>query len=156
MTKIVEWIRYDWDPRVGSLEDRIRNIVLYPVYWYVRTEDFFYGIYYGIKNIVEWLPIIWHDSDFDFAFFAKINEFKMRRMSAYFRDHGVHIGSDKDARDLAVCAELFRRIGGDTDSERAIARSKFFGCSKTGFIRSEAEYPKMIARIIGRRMYHWW
>jgi len=73
------------------------------MYWDIRN---------GIINIFRWIPVIWFDYDFDWEPLAKIMEYKLRRMEKVLR-HGNHVGCEKDARRILICAVLLKRLRED-------------------------------------------
>ena len=42
--------------------------------------DFLYTIYYGIKNIIEYMPLIYYDRDWDYLFLLELMKYKIGRM----------------------------------------------------------------------------
>ncbi len=151
-TALVSWLRDDLDLSHRPTHRFIRDYIYRPL---DRLETKYYNFKYGFRNLWDWLPIIWRDRDWDFCHLADINAFKMKRMSEHLAKYGNHVGHDRDARDLAACAELFKRIGGDTNFDELKKRSDFFNTKFYYFDPAKA-YPKMVGRIIGRRLYHWW
>lgn len=73
----------------------------------------YWNIHYGIKNIFKWIPIIWFDRWCDWSFLARVMEFKLLEMARNFKERGHHVGSDKDARKMLICATLLRRMRDD-------------------------------------------
>lgn len=45
------------------------------------------SIWRGIRNVIRWAPVVWHDADYDWAPLARIMEYKLRRMSAHHEGH---------------------------------------------------------------------
>ena len=64
----------------------------------------------GIKNLVNWFPIIWNDRQWDHSFFYEIMRFKLNKMEKYLRHNGHHIGSEKSANKIKVCVMLLNRL----------------------------------------------
>jgi len=99
---------------------------------------FAYDIYIGIRNIIRWTPVIWYDRDYDWAYLAGIMEYKLRRMSKLFKEHGHHVNSDRDALETLICAELLHRLIEDDNR------------------RQNDWYCKEFGRRLGKYMLHWW
>jgi len=115
----------------------------------IRWEiyDFFYGIY----NIVRWIPVIWHDCDGDWAYLARIMEYKLSRMSNVFKKYGHHDGSEKDAQRMMVCAELLNRLR--TESHYTYPPTRH---SVQRDYLLDAYYQEYIGKMIGKHLRYWW
>jgi hypothetical protein len=106
----------------------------------------FRKIYYGIENIVVWFPLIWNDRDWDWAYLTRLMEFKLRKMSKHFDKYGYHVGNDKDAREMLICAELLKRIEEDD-------------CVSVAWWRYETrmkEWEHMFGKMFSKKLRHWW
>ena len=77
---------------------------------------------YGVRNLCAYLPIIWHDRDWDYSSMLSLWELKFQRMAYLFEHYGHHVGDKEQARNLRVCAKLCERIRednyADVDQER--------------------------------------
>lgn len=40
--------------------------------------------FYRIKRLLDWIPVIWNDCDFDYAFLLEILQFKLKKMLEWF------------------------------------------------------------------------
>jgi hypothetical protein len=67
----------------------------------------------GIRNVVRYAPVIWSDRDWDHYYLLKLLEFKFRNMAVACGDEGHHVNSDREGRQLRVCAHLVKRIRED-------------------------------------------
>lgn len=76
-------------------------------------KDFYFNFVTGVKNLWFWVPVIWRDRDWDYAFLLKIMEAKMRRMSVCIEHNDITVNSQKAAQQLRVSAALCRRIHND-------------------------------------------
>jgi len=130
-----------------------------PYRWLPRT--FFKNIYciyidimYGFKNVYKWLPYIWLDRDYDWAYLTIILEFKLRNMSKLFSD-GCHTSSKRDARRMLICAEILKRL-----------RTESYACNNNGLpitrfncLRDEKVakyYQKYLGELLGKHLRSWW
>jgi hypothetical protein len=76
--------------------------------------DFFRAnLPYGIRNLIRWFPLIWRDRDWDYCYLADLMRFKMLRMADLQRRWGHHVGAERHARQLRICAALCQRISED-------------------------------------------
>ena len=109
-----------------------------------------YKTSHGVANSFRWIPVIWHDEDFDWEFLARIMEWKLRRMSRLFQKHGHGLLSDRDARNTLICAELLKRLIQDEISE-PITRSSVYRHD----IRMK-EWQELLGKILGKHLTGWW
>jgi len=84
-------------------------------WWHGLTWPFRWT-WYGLENVWAYLPLIWHDRDWDYCFMLDLWEKKFRRM-AYAQDHGIHTMCDRYGRQLRVCAALCKRLREDKYSD---------------------------------------
>jgi hypothetical protein len=70
-------------------------------------------VVYGVRNLFAYLPIIWHDRDWDYSCMLDLWEFKFKRMAHLFEHYGHHVGDKEQARNLRMCAQLCARIRDD-------------------------------------------
>ena len=103
-------------------------------FWNVRS------LFASLRRLWAWLPIIWEDRDFDQAYLYRIMAFKLRRMQRVVGDDGYHVGSERDAKNIAICAHILERLASD-DSE-------IFG--------RERELLETFAKIFSRHSLGWW
>jgi len=73
-------------------------------FWYVRN---------GVRNLIRWFPVIWHDHDWDWAYLLAVMEFKFRGMQESFEKYGHLEGNEKHAREVRICAVLCNRMRKD-------------------------------------------
>lgn len=121
--------------------------------------DLFYDIKKGIENIIKWLPIIWKDRDWDWAYLAEIMEFKLRNMADHNEKYSYHVGAEKEVRSMRVCAALLKRLRDDNvyyDNAEAACG----GMLGTGWADKVNELSKAdseyLFKVMNKRMRHWW
>jgi hypothetical protein len=73
----------------------------------------------GIAAIIRWLPIIWHDRNWDWVYLARVMRAKLLWMADLEEKYGHHTTSLRDARQQRICAELLRRLIEDEYFEKA-------------------------------------
>lgn len=125
-----------------------------PYRWLPRTiipnlSSMFWSVVYGVQNIIRWTPIIWFDDWIDFSCLAKIMEYKMRRDSKLFAEHGTLVNSDRTARELLICAELLKRLNEDSFDDLPRCMWKIHGTRMK-------EWEEMLGRQIGKHLRTWW
>uniref|UniRef100_A0A6M3Y3E6 Uncharacterized protein n=1 Tax=viral metagenome TaxID=1070528 RepID=A0A6M3Y3E6_9ZZZZ len=68
------------------------------------------NIWKGIRNIFKWLPIIWHDRDWDHYFLYEVLRFKLSEMEKHLRLYGHHEDAEKDADVIRICIGALERL----------------------------------------------
>jgi hypothetical protein len=125
--------------------------MMFPYRWTYGTifkniSSGFRSITHGIRNIVIWTPVIWDDHDWDWAYLAKIMEFKFRKMSHCFKYHGNSVNCEKDAKNLLICAELLKRLRDDD----------FVGEDYRKHENQMTECQRLLGKMIGKYLRSWW
>ena len=64
----------------------------------------------GIINIVDWLPVVWRDRDWDQAFLYEVLRFKLGRMERFQRERGHSVEFKGIAGEIGLCVKLLDRI----------------------------------------------
>jgi len=123
---------------------------MFPYRWLPRTIIpnslyFIRSIKDGIANVIRWIPVIWHDCDYDWSPLSKIMEYKLRRMSNVFQQ-GHCVGSSKYARQTLICAELLSKIQEDESDDVTYSQH----------VSRMKEWQEMFGRIIGKHLTEWW
>jgi len=57
--------------------------LLYDIKVYIVT------FFTNIKRVIDYLPLIWNDRDWDHYFLISLMQFKLKRMKYYFDNHGI-------------------------------------------------------------------
>ena len=70
-------------------------------------------IYQGIKNIIRWAPVIYHDKDWDYSFTFKILKFKLENTKKHFEKHKYFESWSNNVKWINICIKLIDRIEGD-------------------------------------------
>jgi hypothetical protein len=114
-----------------------------------------YSFFRGITNIIHWVPVIWRDEDYDWAFMSKIMEFKLHRMSKYFKDNGHTINCPTSAKQTLVCAALLRRLRENNylETSRQVFPERF---ALRASLSRAADDQKYLGFLIGKYFRHWW
>lgn len=82
-----------------------------------RIKWKFEPIYWGIRNfpsnlvkLLQWIPIIWRDRDWDYIFLLKIMRFKMKRMHEHFEKYGQLVVTSQMVHQLQFCEKKIDEI----------------------------------------------
>ena len=82
-------------------------------------------IWYGIKNIIAWFPIIWRDRDWDSWYIYEMLNFKLKRMEKNIRTYGYAVESEAIADQIKEVSDGLERLVEDdycADLHSAICR----------------------------------
>lgn len=80
------------------------------------------------QTIWVYKDLLWNDRDWDFYYLLAFMERKLRRMADEAKNHGYHVGSDRNARRMLIASELCRRIKEDDYEAAGMARlTEIFG-----------------------------
>lgn len=60
----------------------------------------------GVRNLINWFPIIWKDRDWDYDFLYKMIIKKLYNMADYHMTQGVHVNAQREAERMETCARL--------------------------------------------------
>ena len=131
-----------------------------PYRWLPRTiwpnlRCMYLDVFYGIRNIWRWLPVIWFDDDGDWCFLAVIMEIKFRRMAE--RMNGRHVGDDKLSHHALTCAFLLKRMIDDDYHDRARRREKFKGDNWATHLQyMKNQDQRYLGILIGKHLQSMW
>ena len=67
----------------------------------------------GIRNLIDWLPVIWRDRDWDWIFLIRILRLKLSRMERFFEKDAMIADRDKVARRIREARMLTDRLIAD-------------------------------------------
>jgi len=70
----------------------------------------YYNSVYGVRNLIVYIPVIWRDRDWDYAYWLEFNEKKLRRMEHNMREYSYHVGHIKDADRINTVRIIFTRL----------------------------------------------
>jgi len=78
---------------------------------WIRDNFRFYSIIQGIKNLIQWFPLIYNDRDFDYGYLYNIIYFKLNNMQKFFESGNTFVvGAEEHAKEIKECKELLKRI----------------------------------------------
>lgn len=84
----------------------------------MRLRHIYYGvvkvkIFWRLRRLLAWLPVLWNDAEWDHAFLFRIMEFKLRRMARYHRRYGNLARSERTVQQLTEAAALCSRMANE-------------------------------------------
>lgn len=72
----------------------------------------FYGLRkFGrfIKRLFRWIPVLWKQEDWDYAYIYPLLEMKLQELRKCLREDDMHVNSDKYAMQISICLEYLDR-----------------------------------------------
>ena len=79
--------------------------------------------FFNIKRIVEWIPILYNNFDWDYYYLLKIISFKLKLMEKHFREDGVTMAAEKHANEMKSMIEICDRLIADDYAEIPYGRN---------------------------------
>jgi hypothetical protein len=114
----------------------------------------FRAFWYGLENLYAYLPIIWLDRDWDYAYMLTLWELKFRRMARNHLLYGNHLRHEEVAQELRVCAQLCARIRDDNYADAGQeAHDKKWGRAEMVILpKDDPKQPYVRTRFIRERV----
>ncbi len=126
-------------------------------------KRFFRSTIVGIFNIITWLPVVWEDRQFDFAYIFDILQFKLRLMEEYFRNANIIEDSEKIADSIKECKIILDRIQKNDYLPNDILEWPMTEENRKKIIeagqKEEIEYSADISRFftkMAKEIQNWW
>jgi hypothetical protein len=94
-----------------SSADRPKTYVLRHIrrWWrYTWIRNTYRDVKYGVKNIWNWLPVIWKDRDYDQHYIYSVLVHKLEKQAIFIHHNGNHVDAKRDAEKMMLCARLAR------------------------------------------------
>jgi len=67
--------------------------------------------FYRVKRFLDWLPVIWNDADFDYAYLLEILQFKLKKMLEWFDSDKPNVESApqtaKEIKEVLFCLDRY-------------------------------------------------
>lgn len=81
-----------------------RNELFYKLHWRIRY------FLTGVKNIIRWIPTLYHDRGWDGNYILKILQKKIEFQREYLVNANRHVRIDIDNRDMTLVLNLLERV----------------------------------------------
>lgn len=124
-------------------------------YYYTKARGILYDLGYGVRNIFEWMPIVWRDRDWDQNYLLLVLEFKFKRMAKLHKEHGHLQRSEHTAKRLRVMAELTSRLLKDEFAKEDIDKQfKYIGPKELGKVLNRKAFSRACKKANNLRKHH--
>jgi hypothetical protein len=64
----------------------------------------------GVKNLKDWLPVIWKDRDWDDHYILEVLKFKLEKQSKYISEKNRYIDAQLGAKRMRLCVSLIDKV----------------------------------------------
>ena len=68
------------------------------------------------KRIIDWIPTLWKDEDWDPVYLYRIMEFKISRMRKEIDSNALHLNYKRDVKNMKIAEELLSRMSSGEDN----------------------------------------
>jgi hypothetical protein len=113
--------------------------------------------YKRIKNIIRWIPVLWKDRDWDYWHIFEILKVKLKFQSEYFRKHGYHESSERDAEKMELCIKLIDKIQNEYYlDEQLMKKDPVTDKDIEDAIRKHDKAKKLLFKLLENNIEKWW
>ncbi len=127
------------------------RVQLRRLYWFLQ-----HTFYYGPKNLIRWVPMVWKTGSWDWTFLTEMMELKIREMADSIEKNGHHLGAKRNVRQMRICVHILRRLDTDIYVKNA---SKRFGRGRYTLEYSEELQKQdlhLLFTIMEKHLRSWW
>jgi hypothetical protein len=120
-------------------------------------KDFPSDLWWNLKNYYRWAPILWNNYDFDWAYMARIMEFKLRLMIEN-TDYWHVVGAEKSKREMQITAHLLKRL---IDDDYQLPFNQPWSTKLQWKWTKHVDHLKkhdleMLSKMLNTKMLSWW
>jgi hypothetical protein len=83
------------------------------LWWKFEGRYYHKDFYRGIKNLIQWFPVIWKDRDWDSYYIFTILERKLTLQAKGISKRDIHVNAQRDAEIMMTCVRLMDKIKDD-------------------------------------------
>lgn len=97
-----------------------------------------------VKRLTKWVPLLWNNEDWDYAYLLEVMEMKLSELERNQREDSNHVGNERRAKEIRATIERIKRFNDDeralTEEERAIIDEY---CGTLDFRKTENKTTRM-------------
>lgn len=83
------------------------------LWWKFEGQFYYRNFIIGIKNLINWFPVIWKDKDWDSYYIFRILEHKLKLQAKGISKRDIHTAAQRDAEIIRTCVRLMEKIRED-------------------------------------------
>jgi hypothetical protein len=80
------------------------------LWWKFEGRYYHKDLYRGIKNLIQWFPVIWKDRDWDSYYIFQILEHKLKLQAKGIAKRDIHLNAQRDAEIMRTCVRLMEKV----------------------------------------------
>ena len=80
------------------------------LWWKFEGRYYHKYLYKGIKNLIQWFPVIWKDRDWDSYYIFQILEHKLKLQSKGISKRDIHMNAQRDVEIMMACVRLMEKV----------------------------------------------
>ncbi len=80
------------------------------LWWKFEGRYYHKDLYKGIKNLIQWFPVIWKDRDWDSYYIFRILEHKLKLQAKGIAKRDIHLNAQRDAGVMMTCVRLMEKV----------------------------------------------
>ena len=80
------------------------------LWWKFEGRYYHKDLYRGIKNLIQWFPVIWKDRDWDSYYIFQILEHKLKLQAKGIAKRDIHVNAQRDAEIMMTCVRLMEKV----------------------------------------------
>jgi ABC-type antimicrobial peptide transport system permease subunit len=83
------------------------------LWWKFEAQFYYRNFIIGIKNLINWFPVIWKDKDWDSYYIFRILEHKLTLQAKGISKRNIHTVAQRDAEVMRTCVRLMEKVRED-------------------------------------------
>jgi hypothetical protein len=80
------------------------------LWWKFEGRYYHKDLYRGIKNLIQWFPVIWKDRDWDSYYIFQILEHKLTLQAKGIAKRDIYLNAQRDAEVMMTCVRLMEKV----------------------------------------------
>jgi hypothetical protein len=110
----------------------------------------------GVRNLIKWRKVIYHDKDFDHFFIYEILKTKLQFQAEHLKKYGYHTSAESDANKIMECVGLIEEVQNELIMDAALdCEDKSYASLKAAQEKHDATRKKLF-ETISDNIENWW
>ena len=109
-----------------------------------------------IRNVLRWIPIIWHDRDWDYYFIYEMLKQKLINQEQYIREQGVHVFNKADADSIRTAIEMIDKVQHEYHIDKYLSGGEWDHNGMTKSIEDHDKARQELFQYLSDNIEKWW
>lgn len=112
-----------------------------------------------IKNIVRWIPILWHDEDWDYFYIYNLLQNKLLYVKKHILEQNSHLDSKHVASRIQTAINLIDKVKTEYYIDDFIEKREMGSFSDEELIKAFKKHEKarkVLFQFLSHNLHHWW